>query len=102
MADQDLLISDRALAVFAFAAYHELESGQVVRSVARRDDAGHKADDAAVDELQKQGYKRVKQEVVVGPMPPFGGIIKTSDDLWKIIAWMRSVNPGSEKKPPLQ
>ena len=31
-------------------------------------------------------------------MPPFGGIIKTSDDLWKIIAWMRSVNPGSEKQ----
>lgn len=54
------------------------------------------------DELKKQGYKRVKNEVVVGPMPPFGTIIKTSDDLWKVIAWMRSVNPGSEKKPPLQ
>ena len=54
------------------------------------------------DELKKQGYKRVKQEVVVGPMPPFGGIIKTSDDLWKVIAWIRSVSPGSEKKPPLQ
>jgi mono/diheme cytochrome c family protein len=54
------------------------------------------------DQLQKQGYKRVKQEVVVGPMPPFGGIFKTSDDLWKVIAWMRSVSPGSEKKPPLQ
>jgi mono/diheme cytochrome c family protein len=54
------------------------------------------------DELKKQGYKRVKSEVVVGPMPPFGTIIKTSDDLWKVIAWMRSVNPGSEKKPPLQ
>jgi hypothetical protein len=80
MADQDLLISDRALAVFAFAAYHELESGQVVRSVARRDDAGHKADDAAVDELQKQGYieadenfirftasgERLKQSVIDG------------------------------------
>ena len=52
--------------------------------------------------LTKAGYKRVKSEVVVGPMPPFGGIIKTSDDLWKVIAWMRSVNPGSEKKPPLQ
>ena len=26
-------------------------------------------------------------------MPPFGGIIKTSDDLWKIISWIRSVNP---------
>jgi len=53
-------------------------------------------------DLTKAGYKRVKSEVVVGPMPPFGGIIKTSDDLWKVIAWMRSVNPGSEKKPPLQ
>ena len=31
------------------------------------------------DELKKQGYHRVKQEVVVGPMPPFGGILKTSD-----------------------
>jgi mono/diheme cytochrome c family protein len=53
-------------------------------------------------DLTKQGYKRVKSETVVGPMPPFGGIIKNSDDLWKVIAWMRSVNPGSEKKPPLQ
>jgi mono/diheme cytochrome c family protein len=54
------------------------------------------------DALQKEGYKRIKQEVVVGPMPPFGGIIKTSDDLWKVIAFIRSVSPGSEKKPPLQ
>ncbi len=54
------------------------------------------------DELKKGGYKRVKTEVVVGPMPPFGGIIKTSDELWKVITWMRSVAPGSEKKPPLQ
>lgn len=55
MADQDPLISDRALAVFAFAAYHELEGGQAVRSVARQDGAGHKADDAAVDELTRRG-----------------------------------------------
>ena len=54
------------------------------------------------DELKKQGYHRVKQEVVVGPMPPFGGIIKTSDDMWKIITWIRSVNPSSATKPPLQ
>ena len=54
------------------------------------------------DDLKKQGYTRIKQEVVVGPMPPFGGIIKTSDDLWKTITFIRSVNPGSEKKPPLQ
>jgi mono/diheme cytochrome c family protein len=49
------------------------------------------------DGLQKAGYVRVKHEVVVGPMPPFGGIIKTSDDLWKVIAWIRSVNPNSMK-----
>jgi mono/diheme cytochrome c family protein len=49
------------------------------------------------DDLQKDGYKRIHQEVVVGPMPPFGNIIKTSDDLWKVIAWMRSVNPNSLK-----
>jgi mono/diheme cytochrome c family protein len=55
------------------------------------------------DGLQKDmGYKRVKQEVVVGPMPPFGGIIKTSDEMWKVITFIRSVNPSSATKPPLQ
>ena len=52
--------------------------------------------------IEGRGLHRVKREVVVGPMPPFGGIIKTSDDLWKIIAWIRSVNPSSATKPPLQ
>jgi mono/diheme cytochrome c family protein len=50
------------------------------------------------DGLQKDGYTRVKHEVVVGPMPPFGDIIKTSDDLWRIIAFIRSVNPSSMKQ----
>jgi mono/diheme cytochrome c family protein len=54
------------------------------------------------DELKKQGYTRIKQEVVVGPMPQFGTIIKTSDQLWKIITFIRSVNPSSVGKPPLQ
>lgn len=49
------------------------------------------------DELQKQGYKRVRKEVVTGPMPPFGTIIKTSDDMWKVIAFMRAKNPSSMK-----
>ena len=43
-------------------------------------------------EFQKQGYSRKGSEFVVGPMPPFGETIKTDDDLWKIIAWIRSVN----------
>jgi hypothetical protein len=50
------------------------------------------------DELKKQGYTRHGQETVVGPMPAFGGIIKTSDDLWKVIAWVRTVNPSSQAK----
>jgi len=47
------------------------------------------------DELQKQGYTRKGSEAVVGPMPPFGDIVKSNDDMWKIIAWIRSVNPSS-------
>jgi mono/diheme cytochrome c family protein len=42
------------------------------------------------DELQKLGYTRIGRENVVGPMPPFGTIIKNSDDLWKIFAFVRS------------
>ncbi len=44
--------------------------------------------------LQQQGYMRIGQENVVGPMPPFGGIIKNADDLWKIFAFLRSRYDG--------
>jgi mono/diheme cytochrome c family protein len=47
------------------------------------------------DELQKQGYSRKGSENVVGPMPAQGTIVKSDDDLWKVIAWIRSVNPSS-------
>jgi mono/diheme cytochrome c family protein len=46
------------------------------------------------DELQKNGYSRVGRENVVGPMPPFGSIIKSSDDLFKIIAFIRAHYDG--------
>jgi mono/diheme cytochrome c family protein len=42
--------------------------------------------------FQKLGYTRKGSEAVVGPMPHFGEAIATDDDLWKIIAWIRSVN----------
>ena len=42
------------------------------------------------DDLQKTGYTRTGHENVVGPMPPMGPIIKSSDDLWKIITFIRS------------
>jgi mono/diheme cytochrome c family protein len=59
------------------------------------------------EELQKQGYTRIGRENVVGPMPPFGAIIKNADDLWKILAFVRSKyngDPaykfGAPKAPP--
>jgi mono/diheme cytochrome c family protein len=48
-------------------------------------------------EFQKQGYRRKGSEFVVGPMPPFGETIKTDDDLWKVIAWIRLVNPAPHR-----
>ena len=47
------------------------------------------------DELKKQGYTRVRKEIVTGPMPQFGTIVKTSDDMWKVIAFIRAKNPDS-------
>jgi hypothetical protein len=49
-------LSDEALAVFAFAAYHQFSSGQMVRSVVQKDGAGHKASEAAVEELKGRGF----------------------------------------------
>jgi mono/diheme cytochrome c family protein len=46
------------------------------------------------DELQKQGYTRKGHENIVGSMMPFGTIITNSDDLWKIITFIRSKYGG--------
>ena len=46
------------------------------------------------DGLQKEGYKRVGREGVVGPMAPFGTIIKSSDELWMMLAFIRSKYSG--------
>jgi len=50
--------------------------------------------------LQKEGYKRLGEGTVKGPMPAMGNLIQTSDDLWKIIAWIRSINPPPSPPPP--
>lgn len=50
-------------------------------------------------DLQAAGYKRKGRESVVGPMPAYKDIIHKEDDLWKIIAWIRSVWPhGNERR----
>jgi hypothetical protein len=48
-------LSDKALSIFAFAAYHRLVSGERVTSVIRRDGAGHEADPEGVQELEGRG-----------------------------------------------
>jgi len=46
------------------------------------------------DELQKQGYSRKGRENVVAPMPPVGANLNNSDQLWKILAFIRSKYNG--------
>ena len=45
-------LSDKAIAVFAFAAYHQLSSGEAVIDVVLKDGAGHAADPEAIEELE--------------------------------------------------
>lgn len=50
------------------------------------------------DDLAKLGYYRKGMEGVVGPMPPYGDIIKKDEEVWKIIAWIRTIFNGDEKR----
>lgn len=52
------------------------------------------------DELAKLGYTRTGRENVKGPMPAHGEIVKTQDDLWKIISWIRTVYKYDPKGQP--
>ncbi len=53
-------LTDRALAICAFAIYHELESGTQVTSVIADDHAGHRADPSGVNELVQ--YELAREE----------------------------------------
>lgn len=50
------------------------------------------------DDLQKAGYFRKGMENVVGPMPPVGQLVKSDDELWKIIAFIRSIYTGDPSR----
>lgn len=52
-------LSDHALSVFAFAAYHQLESGDSVSEVILDDGQGHKASADGVAELERAGLLKV-------------------------------------------
>jgi chromosome segregation and condensation protein ScpB len=65
MTDRSTSLSDRALAVFAFAAYHQLESGEPVARVVAKDGAGHHADSGAIAELSERGLAELEGDRIV-------------------------------------
>ena len=52
-------LSDKAVAVFAFAAYHQLSTGTRISRVVSIDHQGHEVDPDAVSELADRGYASV-------------------------------------------
>jgi mono/diheme cytochrome c family protein len=50
-------------------------------------------------ELEKRGFVRYQYGSVHAPMPPMGMTIPTSDQLWKIVAFIRSINPPDANPP---
>lgn len=48
--------------------------------------------------VAKAGYSRGDKEKHAGPMPPFGEAISNEQDLWKIIAYIRSLKAGAAAK----
>jgi ribosomal protein S19E (S16A) len=58
-------LSDNAMSVLAFAIYHQLESGEPVTAVVRRDGSGHQANDEALKELEQAGLVTAESERVL-------------------------------------
>lgn len=50
-------------------------------------------------ELEKSGFVRYQYGSVHAPMPPMGFSIPNADQLWKIIAFIRSINPPGANPP---
>jgi mono/diheme cytochrome c family protein len=48
-------------------------------------------------DLQKAGYQHLGAPSGI-PMPPFGNLITSDDELWKILTWVRSIYKGDPKK----
>ena len=49
--------------------------------------------------LEEQGFVRIQWGTVKAPMPEMGHVIKTSDHVWKIISFIRSINPPGTNPP---
>jgi mono/diheme cytochrome c family protein len=44
--------------------------------------------------ILSSGYTRSDSEKHAGPMPAFGEVISDEQELWKVIAYIRSLKPG--------
>ncbi|KMO34680.1 hypothetical protein VQ03_23100 [Methylobacterium tarhaniae] len=69
MAAETHALSDRALSIFAFAAYHHLISGQPISSVVRRDGSGHRADPDGVAEVEARGLATLSDDEITFTAP---------------------------------
>lgn len=47
-------------------------------------------------ELQGKGFTRKGSESVKGPMPPFADIVKSEEDMWKVVTWIKSLGSGKQ------
>jgi mono/diheme cytochrome c family protein len=47
-------------------------------------------------ELLAKGYTRKGSESVKGPMPPFQDIVKSDQDMWKIVTWIQSLGAAKQ------
>ena len=56
----DAALSDKALSILVFAAYHSLTSGEKVRDVVLDDGKGHHADTDGVEEIRNAGLLEVE------------------------------------------
>jgi hypothetical protein len=50
-------------------------------------------------DLEAAGFARIRWGTVKAPMPPMGQVIKTSDHMWKIVSFIRSINPVGTNPP---
>jgi hypothetical protein len=49
--------------------------------------------------LEAQGFERIQWGTVKAPMPEMGHVIKTSDHVWRIVSFLRSINPPGTNPP---
>jgi hypothetical protein len=77
MAAETTDLSDRALSIFAFAAYHHLISGQPISSVVRRDGSGHQADPQGAAEVEERGLATLSDDEITFTEPGIAFVEKT-------------------------